>query len=84
MEKSEIQYRVKSIKSLEDFARLLNDIKTDEFGTTKYQISESQLRHYSYDKIVPNRYKTFQIRKKSGGLREINAPCYQLSIILYL
>lgn len=84
MEKSEIQYRVKSIKSLEDFARLLNDIKIDEFGTTKYQISESQLRHYSYDKIVPNRYKTFQIRKKSGGLREINAPCYQLSIILYL
>ena len=84
MEKSEIQYRVKSIKSLDDFARLLNDIKTDEFGTTKYQISESQLRHYSYDKIVPNRYKTFQIRKKSGGIREINAPCYQLSIFLYL
>ena len=84
MEKSEIQYRVKGIKSLDDFARLLNDIKTDEFGTTKYQISESQLRHFSYDKIVPNRYKTFQIRKKSGGIREINAPCYQLSILLYL
>ena len=84
MEKSEIQYRVKNIKSLEDFAKLLNDIKTDEFGTTKYQISENQLRHYSYDKIVPNRYKTFQIRKKSGGIREINAPCYQLSILLYL
>lgn len=84
MEKSEIQHRVKSIKSLEDFARLLNDIKTDEFGTTKYQVSESQLRHFSIVKIVPNRYKTFQIRKKSGGLREINAPCYQLSILLYL
>ena len=84
MEKSEIRYRVKSLKSLEDLARLLNDIKTDEFGATKYQISETQLRHFSYDKIVPNRYKTFQIRKRSGGLREINAPCYQLGILLYL
>ena len=84
MEKSEIQNRVKNIKSLEDFARLLNDIKTDEFGVTEYQVSENQLRHFSYDKIVSNRYKTFQIRKKSGGIREINAPCYQLSILLYL
>lgn len=84
MEKSEIQYRVKNIKSLEEFARLLNDIKIDEFGTINYQISGSQLIHYSFDKIVPKRYKTFQICKKSGGVREINAPCYQLSIILYL
>ena len=84
MEKSEIQFRVKNIKSLEEFARLLNDIKIDEFGTINYQISGSQLIHYSFDKIVPKRYKTFQICKKSGGVREINAPCYQLSIILYL
>lgn len=84
MEKSEILNRVKSIKSVEDLARLLNDIKTDEFGVTKYPISENQLKHLSYDKIVPNRYKTFHIRKKSGGIREINAPCYQLSILLYL
>lgn len=84
MEKFEIQNRVKNITSLVDFARLLNDIKTDEFGVTKYPISVNQLRHFSYDKIVPNRYKTFHIRKKSGGIREINAPCYQLSIILYL
>ncbi len=84
MEKSEIQFRVKSVKNLADFARLLNDIKADEFRTSKYKISENLLRHYSFDKIVPNRYKTFQIRKKSGGIREINAPCYQLSILLYL
>ena len=84
MEKSEIQFRVKSVKNLADFARLLNDIKADEFRTSKYKISENLLKHYSFDKIVPNRYKTFQIRKKSGGLREINAPCYQLSILLYL
>ena len=84
MEKPDIQSRMKSVKSLEDFARLLNDIKTDEFGVTKYPISEGQLRHYSFDKIVPNRYRSFHIVKKSGGTREINAPCYQLSILLYL
>ena len=84
MEKSEIQYRVKCIKSLADFAGLLNDIKTDEFGCAKYPITEAQLKHYSYSTIVPKRYKAFFIRKKNGGLREINAPCYQLSILLYV
>ena len=84
MEKSEIQSRVKNIISLEDFARLLNEIKNDEFGNNKYPITESLLIHYSFNKIVPNRYKVFYIRKKSGGLREINAPCYQLSILLYV
>ncbi len=84
MEKSEIQDRARNIKSLVDFAKLLDDIKKDEFNTSQYPISVKQLIHYSYSKIVPNRYKTFYIRKKTGGQREINAPCYQLSILLYI
>lgn len=83
MENEEIRYRLKNVKELADFAKLLNDIKKDEFNTSKYKITERQLLHFSNSKI-PNRYKTFHIRKKSGGLREINAPCYQLGILLYI
>ena len=72
------------MKTVKDFAALLDHIKRDEFGTCKYKVSEQQLLHFSNAKIVPNRYKTFQIRKKSGGTREINAPCYQLGVLLYI
>lgn len=84
MEKSEITYRLRQVKSLKDFAILLNDIKYEEFRTTKYKITEKQLRHFSSPQIFPHRYKTFHIRKKNGGVREICAPCYQLKTILYL
>ena len=84
MEKQKIQERVQSLKTVKDFAALLDEIKQDEFGSAKYAITQKQLLHFSNAKIVPNRYKTFQIRKKSGGLREINAPCYQLGVILYI
>lgn len=84
MEKKEIQYRLKSVNTLADFAKLLNDVKTDEFRTSKHKITEKQLLHFCNPKTVPNRYKTFHIRKRSGGLREINAPCYQLGGVLYI
>lgn len=70
------------MKTVKEFAGLLDEIKRDEFGSPKYKITEEQLLHFANVKI-PKRYKTFQIRKKSGGLREINAPCYQLGIVLY-
>ncbi len=82
MEKQEIRTKVEKLKTVKEFADLLNEIKQNEFGSSKFAITEKQLLHYSNAKIVPNRYKTFQIRKKNGGLREINAPCYQLGIIL--
>lgn len=84
MEKKDIQCRVTKVKNLADFAKLLNDVKTDEFKTKKYKITEKQLLFFCNSKAVPNRYKTFHIRKKSGGLREINSPCYQLGILLYI
>ena len=82
MEKKDICTRAQSMKTVKEFARLLDEIKRDEFGSPKYKITEEQLLHFANVKI-PKRYKTFQIRKKSGGLREINAPCYQLGIVLF-
>ena len=72
------------MKTVKDLAGLLNHIKLDEFGSPKYKITEKQLLHFANAKIVPNRYKTFKIRKKSGGTRDINAPCYQLGVLLYI
>lgn len=72
------------MKTVKEFAALLDHIKQDEFGTRKYKVTEQQLLHFSNAKIVPNRYKKFQIRKKNGGTREINAPCYQLGVLLYI
>lgn len=83
MDNTEIQKELRQVKTLDDFAALLDQIKQDEFGTSKYKITSKQLLHFSNAKI-PKRYKTFQIRKKSGGVREINAPCYQLSILLHV
>ena len=82
MEKLEIRNRIIAIKAVEDLAKLLNDIKKDEFGTSCHKITAKQLKFYSSDTYTSKRYRTFHIRKKSGGLREIKAPCYQLNIIL--
>ena len=84
MEKDIIKNRLSQVKSLNDFAMLLNDIKCEEFGTSKHKITAKQLLHFSSPNIAVNRYKTFHISKKGGGLREINAPRYQLGIILHM
>ena len=84
MERTEIYKEAKEMKTVKDLAGLLNHIKLDEFGSPKYKITEKQLLHFANAKIVPNRYKTFKIRKKSGGTRDINAPCYQLGVLLYI
>lgn len=82
MEAIEIKTRLELVKTVDDLAELLNDIKKSEFGSNQYKITGSQLKFFSNDKSAPKRYRTFHIRKKSGGLREIKAPCYQLNIIL--
>ena len=84
MEKIEIINKVHKIKTVSDFANLLDEIKKDEFGTPLYKITEEQLLHFCNSRIVPNRYKKFHIKKKNGKLREINAPCYQLKVLLYI
>ena len=84
MEKNTIQSGMKEVKSVNDLVKLLNAIKRDEFGTSKYKITEKQLFYFSNPTRTSHRYKSFHITKKSGGVPEINAPCYQLSIILHV
>lgn len=82
MEKSAIIETLKNMKTVSDLASVLDSIKQNEFGSIRYTISEKMLRHFSSDSIAPKRFRTFHIRKKSGGLREIKAPCRQLDVIL--
>lgn len=84
MEKLKIKEIASQMKTVDDLAALLNKIKISEFSTTKYAITSKQLKHFCNSTIVKNRYRTFHISKKSGGSREINAPCYQLGILLHL
>lgn len=82
MENSDLTEKIKKITTAEQLADVLDEIKQSEFGSVRYSISVNMLRHFSSDAIAPKRFRTFHIRKKSGGLREIKAPCRQLEVIL--
>lgn len=82
MEKAEIKNRVESLNTIEDLAELLSDIKKNVMKIKRYPISAKQLRLFSDERFSPKRFRTFHIRKKSGGLREIKAPTYKFCFIL--
>ncbi len=82
MDNTRIAKLIKSMRTVNDLAVLLELIKRDECGWVRHGISESMLKHFSSDAISPKRFRSFKIRKKSGGMREIKAPCAQLATIL--
>lgn len=82
IERTEMLMQCESMKTIGDLAGILDKIKQELFGSVRYSISENMLKHFSSDKIAPKRFRVFHIRKKSGGLREIKAPCRQLDVIL--
>lgn len=84
MEKADILRAAQQLKTVADLAGLLNAIKREEFRIEKHPITEKQLRYFACSNSNPKRYKTFHIRKKSGGLREISAPCYEMRLLLRL
>lgn len=82
MENLDLTEKLKKISTVKELAAALDKIKQSQFGSVRYSISVKMLRHFSSDTITPKRFRTFHIRKKSGGLREIKAPCKQLDVIL--
>ena len=59
----------------QDLVRELNRIKLQEFGENYQPITLQQIFTYCNPKNVEvRRYRTFKIRKKHGGTRDISAP----------
>lgn len=88
-----IKKSLKEVNNRTQLINLLNDIMKLRFGPNlKKKITEKQINYYlarlqgkpligsnSVDKLV---YNTFEIRKKTGGTRIINAPEGDLKLIL--
>ena len=66
--------RFRAMETREDFLGLLNYAKKLIYGKKAYEFKLNQLTYYSNPRVNPNRYRTFTVKKKSGGIRIIHAP----------
>ena len=78
-----IQQRVAGLQSKEDLLCLLNELKAEDLGHDKYAFTFRQLNFYCNPNNTRGRYASFDIKKKSGGVRHIDAPRSGLMNILY-
>ena len=75
--------RFPKMKTQEDLLELLNEVKRFLDGEPENfkPLSVKSLNYYKNIKASGgNRYRTFSIKKKSGGFRIINAPCSGLKV----
>lgn len=80
----EIEFIKKSFNRINDrfdFLELLNYAKELIYGKKVVPFEIKHLTYHSNPKANTSRYKTFQIRKKTGGYRTIHAPSKGLKII---
>ena len=83
MDKNDIIKNASLLNSKEDLLKLLNRIKADELGDNAYPISLQSINYYCNPNHTRMRYRSFEIAKKSGGMRQIDAPCRGLKNILH-
>lgn len=83
MTRENIQQRVANLQSKEDLLCLLNELKAEDLGHDKYAFTLRQLNFYCNPNNIRGRYTSFDIKKKSGGVRHIDAPRKGLMNILY-
>lgn len=77
----QIRSSFQKMQSKEDLLHLLNEAKTLVYGEKAVPFQLNQLTWYSNPKLAKNRYKQFNITKKSGAERTINAPVKGLKAI---
>lgn len=78
MDKQLLIEKTRKLKTRTDFLNLVNEIKADLLGNKCYPFTMKQLSILCNPKNENGRYKTFEIPKKSGGTRQICAPCGNL------
>ncbi|MET3978075.1 hypothetical protein ABIB62_000641 [Mucilaginibacter sp. UYP25] len=79
--KDQIIKAFRQLSSKEDLLNLLNYAKKLIYGEKVIPFELKQLTWHANPKANPNRYKTFEIRKKSGTTRTIHAPVKGLKAI---
>ncbi len=79
MEREQIANIARAMVNREDLLALLNQIKQGDMverGLTEkfHPFTERHITYYCNPNNVFHRYRTFEIKKKSGGVRKITAP----------
>ncbi len=64
-----------------DIVALVNDALKDMYGDDAKNITLRKLNYYAYSSVNKNRYVSFEIPKKDGSKRQIDAPCMGLRTI---
>lgn len=65
----------------QDIVTLVNLSLKDMYGDDAKKINLRKLNYYAYSSINKNRYVSFEIPKKDGSKRQIDAPCMGLRTI---
>ena len=78
MDKQTLIQKAQCLESAADLLKLLNEVKAELLGSVAYPFSMKQLYILCNPKNDKKRYSRFTIPKKSGGEREICAPCGNL------
>ena len=76
-----IRARFQQIKTKSDLLNLINFTKALLFGEGAYTVPLKTLTYYGNVNVAQKSYRTFTIRKKSGGKRKIHAPVKGLKTI---
>lgn len=79
---SAIKLKFSAIENRDDLLVLINYTKTALYGDKAKPFTLKQLTYFAHTENCKNRYKTFSIKKKSGGDRQINSPADGLRSIL--
>lgn len=74
MDKQLLIEKAHSLKTPEDFLNLMNEIKEELLGTKRHPFSLKQLYILCNPNKDKKRYRSFEIPKKSGGIRQICVP----------
>ena len=72
-----------AMQTKEDFLVLLNSVKGILYGEKSIPFEARHLNYHVHPKHNRNRYRLFQVQKKTGGERTICAPCRGLKEIQF-
>lgn len=77
-----IRYKFAAMQTKDDLVALLNIAKKIQYGEESNPICLKSLTYYADPKLAKDRYVEFSVKKKTGGVRKINAPVVGLKSIL--